>query len=83
MLISLFLVASNSFSVRVAPDEISTHRNAFAVALLIILWIALSFAIAVLPKSLPPLLNRLSKSLISFCRLFDKIVSFLFVSMID
>ena len=75
-MISLFFVAFNSFSVSGEPDDISTHLSAAALALLIILCITLSFAIAVLPISLLPLVNLLSKSFNSFCRLFDNDVSF-------
>ena len=54
VLISLFFVASNSFSVKGEPPAISTHLVALSLPLLTILSMSFGFSFASLPKSLAP-----------------------------
>ncbi len=80
VLISDFLVAANSSLVNSAPDAISRHLAARAVPRLITLSISSGFSMDALPRSLPPLLNLLSRSSTSFFKTSNQCAQ-LFVSV--
>ena len=68
--ISDLLVAFNSFSVCSAPDASSIHLAALSAPLFNILSNTLGFSTPILPTSLLPLLDLLSKASMSFLGVF-------------